>query len=145
MIVGRTDYEHKSGAGFIVDYSRDHNVVNGVYFFCSISFSLNLRNYIFQSAKKCEMTSFSMTSPHVDLNLAAKLLVSLSRLCTLVQIQNSDDIWPSLRRFINQFMKVGGIKTWKEITTGTQQLVRLSFNNNYLMYILNFVSGFDAI
>ena len=36
-----------------------------------------------------------------------------------------------LRRFINQFMKVGGIKTWKELTTGVQQLVMLLFNNNF--------------
>ena len=43
--------------------------------FCSTFFnfvSLDLRNYIFQSAKKCEMTSFSLTSLHVDLNEAAK-------------------------------------------------------------------------
>ena len=46
-----------------------------------------------QSAKKCEMTSFSMTSLHVDLNEAAKcveiipptLLASFSSLPTLVQ------------------------------------------------------------
>ena len=38
----------------------------------SIFFSSNLWNYIFQSAKKCEMTSFSMTTLHVDLNEAAK-------------------------------------------------------------------------
>ena len=63
-----------------------------------IFFSFNLRNDIFQFAKKCEMTSFSMTSLHVDvdLNKAAKcvdiinlipltLLASLSRLRTLVQ------------------------------------------------------------
>ena len=37
---------------------------------------------------------------------------------TSTKIQSSDDIWPNLRRFINQFMKVGGIKTWKELTTG---------------------------
>ena len=37
-----------------------------------IFFSFNLRNYIFQSAKKCEMTSSSITSFHVDLNEAAK-------------------------------------------------------------------------
>ena len=51
-------------------------------------FSFNLRNYISQSAKKCEMTSFSVTSLHVDLNEAAKcvdiipftLLASLLRL-----------------------------------------------------------------
>ena len=74
------------------------------------------------------MPSFSMTSLHVDFNEAAKcvdiipltLLASLSRLRTLVQIQNGDDIWPNLRRFINQLMKVGGIKTWKELTIGVQ-------------------------
>ena len=50
-------------------------------------FSFNLRNYMFQSAEKCEMTSFYMTSLHVGLNEAAKcvaiipftLLASLSR------------------------------------------------------------------
>ena len=34
------------------------------------------------------------------------------------------------RGFINQFMKVGGIKIWKEHTIGVQQLIRLLFNNN---------------
>ena len=56
-------------------------------------FSFNLQNYIFQSAKKCEMTPFYKTSFHVDLNEAAicvniiplTLLASLSRLHTLVQ------------------------------------------------------------
>ena len=89
---------------------------------------------------KCEMTSFYMTSLHVDLDEAAKcvdvipltLLASLSRLHTLVKIQNGDDIWPNLRRFINQFMKVGGIKTWKELTIGVQHLARLPFNNNFI-------------
>ena len=68
------------------------------------------------------MTSFSMTSLHVDLNEAAKrvdiipftLLASLSRLPTLVQIENGNDIWPNLRRFI------------------VQQLVRLLFNNDFI-------------
>ena len=46
------------------------------------------------------------------------------------KIQNGDDIWPNLRRFFNQFTKVKGIKTWKELTIGAQQLVRLLFNNN---------------
>ena len=86
------------------------------------------------------MTSFSMTSLHVDLNGAAKyvdiipftLLASLSRLRTLVQNKNGDGIWPNLRRFINQVMKVRGIKIWKEITTGVQQLVMLLFNNNFI-------------
>ena len=75
------------------------------------------------------MTSFYTSSLHVDLNEAAKcvdiipftLLAFLSHLRTL--IQNSDDIWPNLRRFTNQFVKVGGTKTWKELTIGVQQLV----------------------
>ena len=29
-------------------------------------------------------------------------------------------------------MKVGGIKTWKELTIGAQLLVRLLFNNNLI-------------
>ena len=29
-------------------------------------------------------------------------------------------------------MKVGGIKTWKELTTGGQQLVRLLLNYNFI-------------
>ena len=86
------------------------------------------------------MKSFSTTSLHVDLSEAAKcvdiipftLLASLSRLRTLVQNTNGNDIWPNLRRFINQFMKVGGIETWKELTIGVQQLVRLLFNNNFI-------------
>ena len=60
---------------------------------CFNFFSFNLRNYIFQSAEKCEMASFYMTSLHVELNEAAKciniipltLLASLLRLRTLVK------------------------------------------------------------
>ena len=70
--------------------------MNGLQYLFSISFSFNLRNYIFQSAMKCEMTSFSMTSLHVDLNEATKsvdimpltLLASLWRLRTLEKMQN---------------------------------------------------------
>ena len=29
-------------------------------------------------------------------------------------------------------MKVGGIKTWEELTIGVQQLTRLLFNNNFM-------------
>ena len=66
------------------------NVVQ--YFFQFFLF--NQRNYIFQSAKKCEMTSFYMTSLHVDPNEAAKcvditpltLLVSLSIFTTRIQL-----------------------------------------------------------
>ena len=83
------------------------------------------------------MMSFYMTSFNVDLNEAAKcvdiipptLLASLLCIRTLAKIQNGDDIWPNLRRLIVQFMKVQGMKTWKELTTGAQQLVRLLFNN----------------
>ena len=87
----------KSRVGIIVDYSRDYTVVNGAQYTCFQVFSLmNQQNYIFLSAKKCEMTSFYMTSLHVDLNEAAKyvyiipptLLASLSRLRTLVQNTN---------------------------------------------------------
>ena len=57
-----------------------------------------------------------MTSHHVDLKDAAKcvdiipltLLASLSRLRTLVENTNGDDIWHNLQRFTSQFMKVGG-------------------------------------
>ena len=56
-------------------------------------------------------------------------LASLSRLTHSNKIQNGDDIWPNLRRFIYQFIKFGGIKTWKELTIGVQQLVRLLLNN----------------
>ena len=80
----------ESGVDIIVDYSRDYTVVNGVWYFFSSFSSFNLRNHIFQSSKKCEMTSLSMTSLHVDLNEAGKcvdipltLLASLSRLRTL--------------------------------------------------------------
>ena len=86
------------------------------------------------------MTSFCMTSRHVDLNEAAKcadiipltLLASLSHLQTFVQNTNGDEIWPNLGRFINQFMKAGGTKTCIELTIGVQQLVRLLFNNNFI-------------
>ena len=62
---------------------------------------------MFQSAKKCEMTSFSMTSLHVDLNEPAKcvdiipltLLASLSRLRTLVQ----NTKW---RRYLAELTKI---------------------------------------
>ena len=82
------------------------------------------------------MTLFSITSLHVDLNEAAKcvniipltLLASLSRLRTLVQKYKMATIFgltyeDSLTN--HQSMKVGGIKTWKELTIGVQQLVRL--------------------
>ena len=49
----------KSGVGIIVDHSIDYTVVNSSVF--SIFRSFDLRNYIFQSAKKCEMPSFCMT------------------------------------------------------------------------------------
>ena len=81
-----------------------------------------------------------MMSLHVDLNKAAKcvdiipptLLASLSRLRTFVQVQNGDDIWPNFPRLIVEFMKVQSLKTWKELTTGVEQLVRLLFNNNFI-------------
>ena len=54
-------------------------------FFCewcvghfSIFFSFILRNDILQSAKKCDMTSFCLTSLHLDLNEAAKCVDIIS-------------------------------------------------------------------
>ena len=47
-------------------------------------------------------------------------------------IQNGDDIWPNLRRLVVKFMKVQATKTWKKLTTGVQQLVKLLFNNNFI-------------
>ena len=75
------------------------------------------------------MTSFSMTSFHVDLNKAAKcvdmllaLLASLSRPVTLPAYENWS--WGQ--------MKVGDVTTWKELTIGIQQLVKLLFDNNFI-------------
>ena len=48
------------------------------------------------------------------------------------KIQNGDDIWPNLRRLIVEFMKVRGMTTWKELTTGVKQSVRLLFNNDFI-------------
>ena len=86
--------KEKSGIGIIVDY-QEITLLRMVCstFFNSIFFSFNLRNYIFQSAKKCEMTSRYIKSLHVDLNEAAKcvdiisltLLASLSRIRALEQ------------------------------------------------------------
>ena len=89
--------------------------MNGVQYFFNF-FSFNLQDYVFKSAKRCEMTSFSMTSPHVDLNEAA----------------NCVDIMSPYRAFAHSYrIENGGIKTWKELTiTGVQQLVRLLFSNN---------------
>ena len=86
------------------------------------------------------MTSSSMTALHVDLNEAAKcvdiilltLLASIPHLGPFEQNTNGEDICPNLRRFMNKFMKVGGITTWKELVIGVQQLVRLLFNNNFI-------------
>ena len=86
------------------------------------------------------MTPFYMMSFHVDLNEAAKcvdiipltMLAFFSGLRTFVQNTHENDDWPNLGRFINQFMKVEGIKTWKELTIGVQQLVMVLFNNNFI-------------
>ena len=75
-----------------------------------------------------------MTSLYVNLNEAAKCvdIIPLTLLATLLQLRtrtkyNMATILPNLQRLINQCMKVGGIKTWKELTIGDQQLVRLLF------------------
>ena len=52
-----------------MDYKRLHCWCVVLF---SISFSFNLRNYILHSAKKNDMSSFSLTSLYVDLNEAAK-------------------------------------------------------------------------
>ena len=80
--------KEKSGVGIIVDYSRDYTVMNTFFNF----FSFNLRNYTFQSAKKCEMTSFHMMSilpPHCQPHYRA--------FAHKYKIQNGDAIWPSLQ------------------------------------------------
>ena len=59
-------------------------------------------------------------------------LPSYRALAHSYKIQNDDDIWPNLRRFIYKFMKVEGIKIWKELTIGVKQLVRLLFHNNFI-------------
>ena len=33
---------------------------------------------------------------------------------------------------MNKFMKVGSIKTWRELMIGVQQLARLLFNNDFI-------------
>ena len=82
-----------------------------------------------------------MTSLHVDLNEAAKcidiipLLASLSHHIVSLLIAPSHSLTKykmakisgedGLRTFINQVMKVVGIKIWKELTIGVQQLVKL--------------------
>ena len=71
-----------------------------------------------------------LTSLHVDLNEAAKC--PYRAFGHAYNIQNGDDIWLNLRRLIVKFMKVQGLKTWKEVTTGDQQLVRLLFNNDFV-------------
>ena len=71
-----------------------------------------------------------MTLHHIDLNKADMLYHShcyppYRTFGHSYKIQNGDDIRPNLPRLINKFMKVGGIKTWKELTIGVHQLVRL--------------------
>ena len=64
-----------------------------------------------------------MRSFYLDPNEAVKCvdIIPLTLLASLSR-QNGDDIWPNLRRFINQFMKDAGIKTWRELTIGVHQL-----------------------
>ena len=50
------------------------------------------------------------------------------------KIKNGDDIWPNLRRLIVEFMKVRSMKTWKELTTGVEQLVSFLFNNKFISH-----------
>ena len=65
--------------------------------------------------------------------MPSTLLASLLPLCTLLQNTKwQNDTWPALQRLIIEFMKVQGMKTWKEVTTGVQHLVSLLFNNNFI-------------
>ena len=81
--------------------------------------------FIFQSAKKCKITSFYMTALHIDLNEAVKcvdnvfathitsLLIAPSytrtkyKVATIVGLTYADSS--------TNFMEVGGIKTWEEL------------------------------
>ena len=57
----------------------------------------------------------------------ASLLIAPSRSSTKYNMATKFGL-----TYEDSFMKVGGIKTWKELTTGVQQLVRLLFNNNFI-------------
>ena len=59
------------------------------------------------------MTSFCMTSLHLDLNEAAKCVDIMPgfNVAHSYKIQNGDDIWPNLRRLIVEFMNVQGLNT----------------------------------
>ena len=72
----RTILKDNSKAGIIVDYSKDYTIVNGVVL---------IANFLFQSAKKCKMTSSYMTSLQGDLNEAAKCvdIIPLTLLASL--------------------------------------------------------------
>ena len=43
------------------------------------------------------------------------------------KIQNGDDNWPNLQRLIVEFMKVQGLKTPKELTTGVPAVGKVAF------------------
>ena len=88
------------------------------------------------------MTSF-YTSFHIDPNEAAKrvdvicytthiasLLIAPSHSHTNYKMATIFGL--PYESFIDQFMKVGGIKTWKELVIGVQQLIRLLANNNFI-------------
>ena len=92
----------KLRVGMIVDYSRDYTFVNGVQYFFTIFSPFNLKNYIFQSAKKCEMTSFSTASLHVDLNEAANVLYYTTHIASLL-------IVPSHTRTKYQMVTIFGL------------------------------------
>ena len=83
----------KSEVVIIVDYSRFkilHRCEWRVSTFFNF-FSFNLRDFIFQSAKKCEMTSFYMTSLHLDPNEAAKCVDAYCAFAHSYEIHNGDN------------------------------------------------------
>ena len=63
----------KSGAGIIVDYSRDYPAVNGMLVIFPAFFSVNLRYFIFQSPKNCKVTSMILSTPNMPFKFHVKI------------------------------------------------------------------------
>ena len=86
------------------------------------------------------MTLFYMTSLHVDLNEATKCVditthyasLPLVALHTRTEYKMATIFGLTYKRLVVKFMNVQGTKTWKELTTGVQLLLRLLFNNNFI-------------
>ena len=87
------------------------------------------------------MTSFSMTSLHVDLNEAIKcidmtliltdsFLMAHLRTCTKYKMATKFGI--TYENWSWRKMKVGDVTSWKKLTIGVQQVVRLLFDNHFI-------------